>query len=125
MSKLVFDVLKTGQADLPEKFKEVERLWEHELAQVGSISIAELAERLNALQLRIERVFGNRNQGKEFMAWTAFAHLYSYASGFTSGSPVNSEKLRDAFAMSSCSMEVKFAARAAAAAYGVGLKKIG
>lgn len=52
------------------------------------------------------------------MPWSAFAHFYSADDGFEDNG-LRALKLARAFEKSSCSLEVKSGARAAAAAYSV------
>ena len=113
----ILEELKKGNPEIITFFVEAEKLWDTLLADIDSISVEDLAERLHVKQSRFEGICGDRGLGKMVMAWSAFPHFYSCDFGFEDNGP-RAHKLMQAFSKSFCSVEVKHAAKEAAEMYG-------
>ncbi|MBC3873489.1 hypothetical protein [Undibacterium flavidum] len=111
--------LMAGNANIPEYFVQASKKWEEVLADISSVSEEKLAERLSNIQFWFEQNCGGRWDGQEVMVWTAFASIYSTATGYDRAARGEAEarKLLNAFTKSMVSLEVKFGAKKAAASY--------
>ena len=114
----ILEELKKGNSEITKFFVEAEKLWDTLLADIDSISVEDLAEKLHVKQSRFENICGDRCLGKTVMAWSAFPHFYSCDVGFEDNG-TRAYKLMQAFSKSFCSVEVKHAAKEAAEMYGV------
>lgn len=114
----ILDELKNGNPDIPSFFFEAEKLWDRMLSDIDSISVQELAKRLQVQQHLFEAICEERHLGKMIMAWSAYPHFYSREACFDDNGK-RTHKLMQAFAGSLCSVEVKHAAEQAAQMYGV------
>lgn len=82
-------------------------------------SLEEWANWLSAEQIPFfEQKCGGRHAGQEVMVWSGFGTLYNLNTGLEDNLPL-AKKLAQAFAKSTCSMEVKISARKAAESYSV------
>lgn len=118
MLRTIFDELKAGNRHVADAFAELEVLWSAELAGIAEMSDDDLAEKLSALQSKVEKICGSRNLGKAIMPWSAHAHLYSAKMGYEDNGP-QAAKLARAFQKTTCSSEVKSGAKDAAEVYSV------
>lgn len=114
----IIENLKRGNAAIVGLFVAAENLWNQLLPDIQDLSVEDLGNRLQRSQGDFIRACGGRNLGKAVMAWSAFAHLYSYRAGF-GHNIASAKKLAQAFEASGCSTEVKSDAREAANLYGV------
>jgi uncharacterized small protein (DUF1192 family) len=114
----IFEALRDGDHSIVDTFVEANALWPEILHDIDDISVDELAERLGVAQMRFERIAGERYLGKMLCGLSGFTHLYSCQVGLEDNI-YKARKLRDAFAKSYCSVEVKHTAREAAERYGV------
>jgi hypothetical protein len=114
--RVILEALRDGDHSIVDTFVGVNKLWPGILEDIDQISVADLAERLGGEQSAFEREAGDRNLGKMLFGWSGYTHLYSIADGFDENAP-KATKLRDAFANSHCSVEVKGASETAAKLY--------
>lgn len=114
----IFEALRDGDHSIVDIFAKSNSLWPNILRNIDDISIDELASRLHIAQIEFERVAGERYLGKFICGLSGFTHLYSCDVGFEDNIG-KARKLRDAFAKSYCSVEVKHTAREMAEQYGV------
>jgi hypothetical protein len=115
----IIDELKTGNHQIVNFFVEAENLWKGILINIDSIEVTDLADTLSKSQYKFEGACNrNRRLGKRVMAWSGFAHFYTCQNGFDDNG-ARAFKLAQAFSKSSCSLEVKGAARNAALHYSV------
>lgn len=115
----ILNALKDGDIRIPAFFAQAELLWCELLEDIDEIDVDELAVRLDLNQTRFEAICGERYLGKKIMGLSSISHFYSTGDGWKDGGGYRAHKLCQAFAKSSCSNEVKNAAREAAALYAV------
>lgn len=107
--------LLAGDETIADKFSQAKSFWDEFFAKNRGLNESELAKALSQAQWRVEGIFG-RGTGKSVMPYTALGALYDPGPGFEDNSGL-AKRVVAAFAASSCSMEVKFAARRAASLY--------
>jgi len=118
MITTIIEELKNGNHNVVDMFVELEEKWTEILHGIHDLQESDIAERLSNAQWDIERICNSRNLGKAIMPWSAFAHLYSCQVGFEDNGQ-SALKLANAFQKSTCSLEVKSGAKAAAKVYHV------
>ncbi|MCO5976791.1 hypothetical protein [Ideonella oryzae] len=108
--------LMNGDTSVLDSFVVAKRRWEGLFKDLETVDPSDLAERISTEQHWFEHHCGGRWPGQEVMAVTAFAAIFSVRDGWD-GKEHLGEKIAQAFADSSCSGEVKAAARKAAKSY--------
>lgn len=100
-----FMLLQQGNSMVVEIYKEANALWDEEFSIKWDVSL--LADRLGTLQLkfeyRMEKYGFDRWDGQEVFVISGL----TYFTDETSEGTQKSEKVREAFELSFCSMEVK------------------
>ncbi|WP_148293623.1 hypothetical protein [Azospirillum sp. B4] len=97
-------------------FEKAKQKWNYFFKNYQDKPISSWAKWLTDEQISFEHACGGRWPGQEVMAWSGFGALYTTQSGLDENLPL-AKKLAGAFFQSSCSLEVKAAARKAAAFY--------
>lgn len=118
MIQELFEELKNGNQKIVDMFVNVEALWNEALSNIENLSEAEIADILSNKQWDVEQIFNSRSLGKSIMPWSAFSHLFSEGSSDDDRGS-SAQKLANAFQQSTCSIEVKAAAKEAAKVYRV------
>lgn len=119
MIATIIEELKNGNHKVVDMFVELDKKWGEILDDIEILSVEDIAERLNISQHEIEGICDSRDLGKAIMPWSAFAHFFSCKVDYEDNAE-SAYKLKEAFAISQCSIEVKVGAEAAAKAYHVG-----
>jgi hypothetical protein len=110
--------LLTGDTTVPTHFELARDKWNELFEGKFDATVSDWARWLTDQQIMFfEHRCGGRWEGQEVMAWSGFGSLYSIKLGFTEDTRKLAIKLAKAFAQSSCSIEVKGAARRAALSY--------
>lgn len=104
------------QEPVQQYFIAAQQKWAKILANIDSISTANLAETLSNHQDWFESNCGGRLLGQEIMAWSAFGYFYSTDSGYGENEE-KVKKLAESFQSSTCSGEVLSHAEDAAKLY--------
>ncbi len=118
MAVYTLEKLINGQADIVEHYNNARQLW-NEIIHSDSFNNADtLAEELTMRQLQFENNCGGRWIGQEIMALTGIGQFYSSEIGFDA-THQNAIKVKDAFARSYCSLEVKWHAEKAVKIFGL------
>ncbi|RJF96911.1 hypothetical protein D3870_21315 [Noviherbaspirillum cavernae] len=117
--RMVLEALVNGNDEIVEHFAQAKARWTRLLANASTVSVDELAEKLTSEQFHFERNCGGRYLGKVIMGWSGFITLYSCQNGYEGDNGRLAYKLAKSFANSSCSLEVKHAAKKAAEMYHV------
>jgi hypothetical protein len=115
--KRVLDELKNGNVQIASYFKEADRLWTDLLADIDSLSIDVLSEKIGTAQYYFEDICQERHLAKLIMGWSSVPHFYSNDTTFDEDDGERAYKLSLAIAKSTCSGEVKVAAREMANLY--------
>lgn len=115
--KRVLDELKTGNIQIANYFKHAEKLWSDLLADIDSMSIEDLSEKIGTAQYYFENICQERHLAKLIMGWSSIPHFYSNETTFKEGDGERAYKLSLAIAKSTCSGEVKVAAKEMANLY--------
>jgi hypothetical protein len=97
--------LMHSKEPVQQYFIAAQQKWAEILADIDSISTANLAETLSSQQDWFESNCGGRLPGQEIMAWSAFGYFYSTHSGY-GDNEAKVKKLAEAFQSSTCSSEV-------------------
>lgn len=118
MAVYTLEKLINGHADIVEHYNNARQLW-NEISQSDSFNNADtLAEELTMRQLEFEHRCGGRWIGQEIMALTGIGQFYSSEIGFDA-THADAIKVKDAFARSYCSLEVKWHAEKAVKIFGL------
>ena len=112
MAVYTLEKLINGQADIVENYNNARELWA-EIVQSDAFNTTDsLAEELTMRQLQFEQNCGGRWIGQEIMALTGIGQFYSSEIGFDA-THEEAIKVKEAFARSYCSLEVKWHAEKA------------
>jgi hypothetical protein len=116
--RYTIEALCQGNADVLEWYDRARGRWDEIFQEVDPLDEKTLAERMTREQRWFEKHCGGRRVGREIMVITGIARFYSTQSGFDD-SGAKARSVADAFAGSSCSVEVKSHARVAVRMYGL------
>jgi hypothetical protein len=108
--------LLKGDPSVARDFAAANAIWPELFEFMKDANVIDWAQWLTNKQYQFESQCGGRSDGQEVMAWSGFAYLYSTQVGFEDNYML-ADKLREAFERSMVSIEVKGAAKRAAASY--------
>ncbi|RLL41097.1 hypothetical protein D8M04_17790 [Oceanobacillus piezotolerans] len=117
MANRTIQELIAGEQNIVNYYIEANGLWEDIWRNEQSETVEGLSRLLFEEQMTFESQCGGRFLGQEIMAWSGFAHLYDIHTGFEGINQERVNRLREAFKMSSCSLEVIAHADKAAESY--------
>jgi hypothetical protein len=116
MHYTVEELLK-GNSKVARYYQVAKQKWDEFFETHRGQDVTEWAKWLTEQQIIFfEHECGGRGLGQEVMAWSGFGVLYSVQAGFADNR-VLARQLVDAFAKSTCSLDVKSKARDAALSY--------
>lgn len=113
------EMLMQGDGEVVAYFVAARVKWAELLHDVCEISVTDLAERISIALEWFEANCGDQQCGREVMAWSGFASIYSNQDGYRRpGRGANEAvKLAEAFAAAFLGDEIKEYARKAAESY--------
>jgi hypothetical protein len=118
MAIYTLEKLINGEADIVENYNNARQLWEDIRESDSYISVDTLAQELTNRQLQFEHRCGGRWIGQEIMALVGIGQFYSSEIGFDATQD-EAIKVKNAFARSYCSLEVKWHAEKAVKIFGL------
>jgi hypothetical protein len=118
MAVYTLDLLIQGQQEIVEYYNNARQLWQQIRESEAFNNVDTLAQELTNRQLRFEKDCGGRWIGQEIMAIVGIGQFYSIEVGFD-GNTDEAIKVKNAFAQSYCSIEVKYHAERAVEIFGL------
>lgn len=112
MAIYTLETLIKGDSEIVEYYKNAMILWEEIKTSQAFENVNLLAQELSIRQLQFELRCGGRNVGQEIMAIVGIGQFYSSAIGFDDKLEC-AIRVKNAFAQSYCSIEVKWYAEEA------------
>ena len=103
--------LLNGESDIVEHYENAKLVWEDIWNDAKSMNVEDLSKLLSVKQSTFEHRCGGELSGKEIMPWSGFAYLLE--SNGDLEDIERSRRLKEAFAKSYCSLEIKSGARKA------------
>lgn len=118
MEEVIDRLMRAHGSEVARAFKRARAFWKQFLAAHRQVSPAALAQAITQAQWDYEPTFGiGRSIAKSTMPITCIACLYDIQVGWRRGREAYARRILAAFEASSVSLEVKAAAREAAAVY--------
>lgn len=118
MAVYTLEKLINGEADIVENYNNARQLWDEIKESNAYNSVDNLAQELTNRQLQFEHRCGGRWIGQEIMALVGIGQFYSSEIGFDAALD-DAIKVKNAFARSYCSLEVKWHAEKAVKIFGL------
>lgn len=118
MAVYTLDLLIKGEQDIVEYYNNARQLWQQIRESAVFNNVDSLAQELTSRQFRFEMDCGGRWVGQEIMAMVGIGQFYSIEAGFD-GNTDDAIKVKNAFARSYCSIEVKYHAERAVEIFGL------
>lgn len=119
MAVYTFKELITGDTNILDYYQRAQQLWEEIKQSDKFTNVDTLAKELSFVQTQFELECGGRMLGQEIMTFVGIGQFYSIASGFEDRDFEDAIKVKNAFARSNCSLEVKWHAEEAAKIFGL------
>lgn len=107
MAIYTLEALINGNAGIVEYYNNAKQLWLEIIESEAFENVDTLAQELTIRQLQFEHQCGGRWIGQEIMAIVGIGQFYSSEIGFEA-TLEDALKVKNAFAQSYCSLEVKF-----------------
>ena len=118
MAIYTLETLINGNADIVEHYNNARQLWLTIRESAAYNNVDTLAQELTIRQLQFEHQCGGRWIGQEIMAIVGIGQFYSSEIGFDT-TMEDAVKVKNAFAQSYCSLEVKWHAEKAVNIFGL------
>jgi len=113
MIEIIASLMSNNANSTMQAFKNAKDIWDDALVGIDGKTPEELGATLRSLQMgRFERECGGTSDGKFVMAYSAAAYYYDKFQGYEENES-RAKKLLKAIQKSSCSLEVKGAAKRA------------
>lgn len=107
MAVQTLEQLINGNEEIVEYYRNARELWDEIRNSIYFESVERLAEQLSMSQMTFEHRCGGRWLGQEIMTVVGIGQFYSSEIGFDA-TIEDALKVKDAFAQSYCSLEVKW-----------------
>lgn len=104
------DSLMNNNLEIVNYYQIAKALWQQLYSKTGFAPAELIAEELRPLQMKFEQQCGGQHRGQEIMVVSGIARFYALSDGFGDDRE-HAECLLEAFELSMCSLEVKFAAK--------------
>lgn len=118
MAIYTLETLIDGNADIVEYYNNARQLWLEIIESNAFENVDTLAQELTSRQLQFEHQCGGRWIGQEIMAIVGIGQFYSSQIGFDA-TMQDAVKVKNAFAQSYCSLEVKWHAEKTVKIFGL------
>lgn len=121
MAVYTLEKLIEGDNEILENYNSARQLWNEIRQSELFANVDTLAQELSHMQLQFEHQCGGRWIGQEIMAFVGIGQFYSTEVGFDANLE-DALKVKEAFARSYCSLEVKWHAKKAVNLFGLSEK---
>ncbi len=118
MAVYTLELLIQGDPDIVDYYNNARNLWQEIRESANFNDVASLAQDLANKQFQFERECGGRWLGQEIMAIVGIGQFYNSNVGFDA-TIEDAIKVKNAFAQSYCSLEVKWHAEKTVEIYGL------
>lgn len=118
MAVYTLETLINGNAEIVDHYNNARQLWLGIRESIAFENVEILAQELTNRQYQFENQCGGRWIGQEIMAIVGIGQFYSFEVGFDA-TLEDAVKVKNAFAQSYCSLEVKWHAEKAVKIFGL------